>query len=176
MIRVPAGRRAGLAVVLDPSAWPAFDDPRPLVLTEDRWAGRLSAADFAGPVEALARVRVPKHFNHRSPPGPARPRRHPARRPWWTAVRGRRRGRRAGRGGDDAELDRAAPASCAATRATAAPTGRSTPAGPSGRHRLERDTDALRDKVASRTGSLARTFDRVCALLDDRGATSPARS
>ncbi len=37
------------------------------------------------------------------------------------------------------------------------------------RARLERDTAALREKVANRTGSLARTFDRVCALLRDRG-------
>jgi len=36
-------------------------------------------------------------------------------------------------------------------------------------HRLERDTVALRDKVANRTGSLARTFDLVCSLLSDRG-------
>src|SRR5437763_47210 len=66
VIRVPHGRRAGLAVILDPGSG-GFGEPRPLVLTEDRWAGRLSAGEFAGPVEALARVRVPKHFNHRSP-------------------------------------------------------------------------------------------------------------
>ncbi|MET0419802.1 MAG: RNA helicase, partial [Actinoplanes sp.] len=40
------------------------------------------------------------------------------------------------------------------------------------RHRLERDTDALRDKVAGRTGSLARTFDQVCAVLGERGYLS----
>ena len=31
------------------------------------WAGRVSAADFPGPVDVLERIRVPKHFNHRSP-------------------------------------------------------------------------------------------------------------
>jgi ATP-dependent RNA helicase HelY len=66
VIRVPSGRRAGLAVVLDPAVAP-FGEPRPLVLTEDRWAGRIAAAEFTTPVEALTRVRVPKHFNHRSP-------------------------------------------------------------------------------------------------------------
>jgi ATP-dependent RNA helicase HelY len=40
------------------------------------------------------------------------------------------------------------------------------------RHRLLRDTDALRDKVAGRTGSLARTFDQVCAVLATRGYLS----
>src|SRR5437588_162591 len=66
VIRVPHGRRAGLAVILDPGT-SAFGEPRPLVLTEDRWAGRVSAGEFAGPVEPLGRVRVPRHFNHRSP-------------------------------------------------------------------------------------------------------------
>ena len=42
VIRVPSGRRAGLAVVLDPGAG-GFGEPRPLVLTEDRWAGRVAA-------------------------------------------------------------------------------------------------------------------------------------
>ena len=37
------------------------------------------------------------------------------------------------------------------------------------RWRLERDTQALRAKVANRTGSLARMFDQVCALLERRG-------
>ena len=62
MIRVPSGRRPGLAVVLDPGVTTALSDadPRPLVLTEDRWAGRLSATDFPTPVAALARVRVPR--------------------------------------------------------------------------------------------------------------------
>ncbi|MBC8092961.1 MAG: DEAD/DEAH box helicase, partial [Pseudonocardia sp.] len=52
VIAVPTGRRAGLAVVLDPGL-DTYGDPRPLVLSEDRWAGRLSSADFPAPVEAL---------------------------------------------------------------------------------------------------------------------------
>ena len=66
VIRVPSGRRQGLAVVLDPGITD-LADPRPLVLTEDKWAGRLGPIDFPTPVSALARVRVPKNFNHRSP-------------------------------------------------------------------------------------------------------------
>jgi ATP-dependent RNA helicase HelY len=64
--RVPSGRRAGLAVIVDPGVT-THDDPHPLVLTEARWAGRLSLTDFPRPVEPLATVRVPKRFNHRSP-------------------------------------------------------------------------------------------------------------
>src|SRR5690606_8798508 len=66
VIRIPSGRRAGLAVVLDPGTG-GFGEPRPLVLTQDRWAGRISAADFTTPAEPLTRIRVPRHFNHRSP-------------------------------------------------------------------------------------------------------------
>jgi ATP-dependent RNA helicase HelY len=163
VIRVPSGRRAGLAVVLDVGAG-GFNDPRPLVLTEDRWAGRLSAGEFAGPVEALARVRVPKHFNHRSPA---------ERRDLAATVRAAgvdnrvRRGARRGTG-EDQELDRLRhrlrqhPCHGCPDREEHARWAER-------RHRLQRDTDALREKVASRTGSLARTFDQVCALLTDRG-------
>src|SRR4051794_18222182 len=49
VIRVPQGRRAGLAVVLEAPDG-GFGEPRPLVLTQDRWAGRVSPADFSGPV------------------------------------------------------------------------------------------------------------------------------
>src|SRR5439155_16612202 len=66
VIRVPRGRRAGLAVVLDPGLH-ALDDPRPLVVTESRWSGRLSLVDFPAAVDVLGSVKVPKHVNHRSP-------------------------------------------------------------------------------------------------------------
>src|SRR4029450_7180838 len=41
--------------------------PPRVVLPEDKWAGRLGSVDFPTPVSALARVKVPKNFNHRSP-------------------------------------------------------------------------------------------------------------
>src|SRR5579875_1003301 len=62
VIRVPRGRRSGLAVVVDPGVVPD-DDPRPLVVTESRWSGRLTLQDFPVAVEVLAGVPVPKHFN-----------------------------------------------------------------------------------------------------------------
>src|SRR5690606_38122846 len=37
------------------------------------------------------------------------------------------------------------------------------------RAKLRRDTAALRDRAVARTGSLARTFDQVCAVLTSRG-------
>jgi ATP-dependent RNA helicase HelY len=169
VIRVPAGRRAGLAVVLDPGA-DGFGEPRPLVLTQDRWAGRVTSADFTSPAEVLSRIRVPKHFNHRSPA---------ARRDLAAAVSGTgidrhsRRGRRGGAGADDKrlaelreQLRRHPCHSCPEREEHARWAER--------RWRLRRDTDELRQRVASRTGSLARTFDRVCGLLANRGYLSGA--
>jgi ATP-dependent RNA helicase HelY len=166
VIRVPSGRRAGLAVVLDPGT-DGFGEPRPLVLTEDRWAGRIPATDFTGPVPALARLRVPRHFNHRSPA---------ARRDLAASLRNadvdrsaaRRGGRQRGGAGDDPELVELR------TRLRAHPCHRCEQREEHARWaerrwRLERDTEALRAKVAGRTGSLARTFDKVCGLLAARG-------
>jgi len=167
VIRVPSGRRAGLAVVLDVGMG-GFNDPRPLVLTEDRWAGRLSAGEFAGPVEALARVRVPKHFNHRSPA---------ERRDLAAALRAAGVDNRVRRGprratGEDQELDRLRHR-LRAHPCHGCPEREEHARWAERRHRLERDTAALRDKVATRTGSLARTFDQVCGLLRDRGYLAP---
>src|SRR5580693_1164368 len=65
IIRVPGGRRAGIAVVLDPSA-SGKDSPQPLVLTEGRQVKRLSVADFPVPVAAIERIRIPASFSARS--------------------------------------------------------------------------------------------------------------
>jgi ATP-dependent RNA helicase HelY len=171
VIRVPQGRRAGLAVVLEPGAG-GFGEPRPLVLTQDRWAGRISAADFPGPVDVLERIRVPKHFNHRSPG---------ARRDLAATVSATgldrhgegRRGRSRADTGEDAEIAllkvqlRQHPCHACPEREEHARWAER-------RHRLERDTQALRDKVSGRTGSLARTFDQVCTVLAGRGYLTTA--
>ncbi len=168
VIRVQQGRRAGLAVVLEPPAG-GFGEPRPLVLTQDRWAGRVGPGDFPAGAEVLDRVRVPKHFNPRSPA---------ARRDLAAAVSatghdrherpGGKRGRSRGVPGEDPEIAllkvqmRQHPCHQCPDREEHARMAER-------KHRLERDTDALRDKVAGRTGSLARTFDQVCAVLARRG-------
>ncbi|HEX6873631.1 MAG TPA: DEAD/DEAH box helicase [Micromonosporaceae bacterium] len=166
VIRVPGGRRAGVAVVLDPGD-SGFGEPRPLVLTEDRWAGRISAGEFSAPVEVLTRVRVPKHFNHRSPQ---------ERRDLAATVRQAvtqhgvsRRPSRSGRGtGEDDELN-ALRKQMRRHPCHACPDREEHARWAERRARLDRDTLALRDRVANRTGSLARTFDRVCDLLESRG-------
>jgi ATP-dependent RNA helicase HelY len=167
VIRVPQGRRSGLAVVLEAPAG-GFGEPRPLVLTQDRWAGRVSPADFPGEAEVLERIRVPKHFNHRSPAA----RRDLAAQISATGLDrhgNARRGRGRGAGsGEDPEIAllkvqmRQHPCHACPEREDHARWAER-------RHRLDRDTEALRDKVAGRTGSLARTFDQVCAVLAARG-------
>ena len=169
VIRVPSGRRAGLAVVLDPGT-SGFGEPRPLVLTQDRWAGRVSAADFPTPAEVLTRIKVPKNFNHRSPA---------ARRDLAAAVIGtgldRHGGRQRSRARAVAEDETLARLRRELRRhpCHACPEREEHVRWAERRMRLERDTEELRRRVAGRTRSLVRTFDRICGLLTARGYLSP---
>ena len=163
VIRVPAGRRAGLAIVLDPGLTPR-DDPRPLVLTERRWAGRLSMMDFPIAVESIGSVRVPRHFNHRSPqerrdlaaalrrvavpPGPSR------------------------RKGSPPDADEEVARLRAAVRAHpchGCPDRDEHARWAERYRRLQRENAGLVRRVEGRTDSLGRTFDQICELLDQRG-------
>jgi ATP-dependent RNA helicase HelY len=136
------------------------------VLTEDRWAGRVTITDFSNPVTALGRVRVPRNFNPRS----ASERRDLAASLRTVRVEGDvRRPSRGKRGSEDErEIDylrhemRKHPCHGCPEREDHARWAER-------RHRLERDTESLRAKVANRTGSLARMFDQVCTVLADRG-------
>ena len=170
VIRIPAGRRAGLAVVLDPGTSP-IADARPMVLTEDRWAGRVSMIDFPMAAEVLGSLRVPKHFNHRNAT---------ARKDLASSIRnlrippaehGARRRQRSAAADDQVLLDlrsrlRAHPCHGCADREDHARWAER-------HHRLRKETDALSRKAESRTHSLSRTFDRVCALLTERGYMHP---
>ncbi len=163
VIAVPGGRRSGLAVVLDAGAG-SSEDPRPLVLTEDRWAGRLSIADFPTPAQVLGRMRLPKRVDHRVP----RVRRDLASSLRQTGIAMPPRARRRSDAADDAELAalrgalRAHPChGCDDREAHARWAQR--------RDQLERETDTLRQQVAATTHSLVRTFDRIRALLTERG-------
>ena len=147
-----------------------------LVLTAGRQVKRLSLADFPVPVEAVDRIRIPGSFSVRSP-------QH--RRDLAATMRNRLAGREiAGPRGRRRDDDRAAgvgprrdrPASrdrgCAGLRAAPQP----RLPGPGGARplrravpRLERETEALEHQVASRSHVIARTFDRVCAVLEELG-------
>ncbi|WP_158883833.1 DEAD/DEAH box helicase [Amycolatopsis anabasis] len=163
VIAVPAGRRAGLAVVIDPGVDP-LREPRPVVVTEDRWSGPLSLADFPSPVEPLGRIRLPKHVELRSP----RTRRDIASTLRNTGISVPRRERRRSGANEDGELTalrramRAHPCHGLAEREANLRWIE--------RHqRLKAETEQLERKVATTTHSLARGFDRICALLAERG-------
>ncbi|MGH3815842.1 MAG: DEAD/DEAH box helicase, partial [Pseudonocardiaceae bacterium] len=163
VIAVPGGRRSGLAVVIDPGDGPA-DDPRPLVLTEDRWAGRLSITDFPTPVQVLGRMRLPKRVEHRVP----RVRRDLASALRQTGIAAPPRARRRSDAADDAEL--AALRQALRAHPCHGCDDREAHARWAQRHdQLDRETDTLHQQVATTTHSLARTFDRIRALLSERG-------
>jgi len=161
VIAVPGGKRAGLAVVLDTG--PDSAQLRPLVLTEDHWAGRLSASDFPTPATVLGRLTLPKRVDHHVP----RVRRDLASTLRASGITTPRRSNRRSTAADDREL-------AALRRALRAHPchgceDRESHARCSDRHsRLIQDTDKLRQQVAATTHSLARSFDRIRALLAER--------
>lgn len=167
IITIAHGRRGGLAVVLEPAR--DEDDPRPLVLSEHRWAGRISSADYTGATGPIGTMTLPKRVEHRQP----RVRRDLAsalRSAAANLVPAERKGRR-GEDADgyaDPELAvlrqelRRHPAHGAPDRESKARVGE--------RYlRIERDNEQLRQKISAATNSLARTFDRIVGLLTERG-------
>jgi ATP-dependent RNA helicase HelY len=165
VIFVPSGRHTGPAVVLDPGLRDPGDEPRPFVLTVDRQVKRLSAVDVGGPVEAVARVKIPAAFNARS----AHSRQDLA-----AALRDKakglhapkRRGGAQGAGDDEVRALRAQlrrhPCHGCDQREDHARWGERY-------YRLRHETEGLSRRVETRTNTIARQFDRVCSLLAHLG-------
>lgn len=172
IIRIPAGRRAGLAVVIDPSRTHRGDTSLPTVLTEDKQVKLLTLSDVPVPVSALGSMPVPRHFNHKSPKArrdlattlrvkaPARPR----------AIEGRDAVAEEASGGDArlAELRRR----LKAHPCHACPDREEHARWSERWWRLRRETDGLTRKVESRTNTVAKTFERICRLLGEIGYLS----
>lgn len=174
VIHVPTGKYAGLALVLDPGipagrvnghrGFEHQDGPRPLVLTAERQVKRLASMDFPVPVETLERMRIPKSFNARSPQ---------SRRDLASALRTKaghivpdrhRKGRAAA--ADDREIARIR------TELRAHPCHGCDEREDHARwaeryYRLRRDTVQLERRIEGRTNTIARTFDRIVALLTE---------
>jgi ATP-dependent RNA helicase HelY len=184
IVQVPAGRRAGIALVLEPppaSASPATaaGPPGLLVLTAGRQVKRLTAADFPAPVTPIDRVRIPSWFSARS----AKHRRDLAstvrnklaghdlaRPPRPAARRGGGSGGADDPGGNRADIERLRrqlrqhPCHGCPDREEHARQAERY-------QRLEREAQDTERRVAGRTHVIARTFDRVCAVLDQLGYT-----
>jgi ATP-dependent RNA helicase HelY len=186
VIDVPAGRSSGYAVVVDPGVRSTRDGPRPLVVTLDRQARRLSMVDFPSPVEPVTRLRIAKSFNARVPA---------QRRDLAAQLRDRTRDldvtspagaggngsaprhnrdrRRHGESpgdppppGDDAEVRRlraalrAHPCHGCPEREDHARWGERFV-------KLQRETENTRRRIEQRTNTIARQFDRVCDVLSE---------
>jgi ATP-dependent RNA helicase HelY len=177
IIRVPSGRRAGMAVVLEPP--PRAESPvradGPLVLTAHGQLKQLSAADFPVPAEPVDRLRVPNWFSERS----AKHRRD---------LVSSMRSKLAGKSFDYPERPRGARA---ADGASGADSGRGDIAElrrKLRRHpchdcpdreqharyaeryfRQQKEVAELERQIGGRSHVIARTFGKVCAVLDELG-------
>jgi ATP-dependent RNA helicase HelY len=166
IVRIPTGRHSGLAVVVLPNRGGGRGDPpSPAVITEDHHLRRLTLHDVPAPLEPLGTMRVPKHFNAKSPK---------ARRDLAASLRAAMphdppRSSPVIRDEDaDARIDelrrrmRAHPCHQCPEREDHARWAERW-------WRLRRETDGLQRKIDGRTNSVAKTFDRICELLIDMG-------
>lgn len=168
IINITHGRRGGLAVVLESAR--DSSDPRPLVLTENRWAGRISSADYSGASAPVGSMSLPKRVEHRQPR---------VRRDLASALLSAAEGltipstRRSARGDEDGAFHDPELASLR-EELRRHPSHNSPGLEDAVRQaerylRIERDNAQLEKKVAAETNSLARTFDRIVGLLTERG-------
>ncbi|MGV0805365.1 DEAD/DEAH box helicase [Mycolicibacterium setense] len=169
IITITHGRRGGLAVVLEPAERDS-DDPRPLVLTEHRWAGRISSADYSGASAPLGAMTLPKRVEHRQPR---------VRRDLASALRSAaadlslpsvRSSRRAPAPERDVDPELAGLRDQLRHHPAHQLPDREAKARIAERYlRIERENAQIQQKVNAATNSLARTFDRIVALLSERG-------
>src|SRR5437763_358233 len=215
IIRVPGGRRAGLAVVLQPGLHPArggngngrpadragrgaggydrrsndqpgsgraagnggmpeFTGPGPLVLTEGRQVKRLAVADFPVPAGVIDKIRIPGSFSPRSPQHrkdlaatmrnrlAAHDLSNGARRPTRAADWEQTAPEAAGEITDLRRRLRRHPCHACPDRESHARYAERY-------FRLARETEAIERRVAGRSHVIARTFDRVCRVLESLG-------
>ena len=166
IISVPGGRRAGIVVVLQPGRASAGGGPQPLVMTAARQVKRLSLADFPVPVTPIERIRIPSWFSPRSPND---------RKDLASTVRNKLAGRD-DQGRRRPDSDRKASGQVDELRRRLrrhscheCPDLQIHLRDLSRKARLEREAGALEQRVAGRSHVLARTFDRVCAVLTELG-------
>ncbi|WP_394937700.1 DEAD/DEAH box helicase [Psychromicrobium sp. YIM B11713] len=173
VIEVTHGRSPGYAVVV--AADPHVGEPRPTVLTEDRDTRRLSRQDLNGPITVLNHLRVPKQFNIRQPKD---------RKNLLAALQ---HALVATKSGAVPRSDAFSSSGYAAQEEKISELRRRLRAHPchgcSDREaharwserwwRLRRETDALVRQIQGRTGTIAKTFDRVCEVLQSYDFLEP---
>jgi len=166
IIDVPAGRQAGVAVVLQPGG-AGNGRPAPLVLTAGRQVKRLSVADFPVPVTPIERIRIPSSFTPRSPE---------ARRDLVSTVRNKLAGVELPRRRRDSGRSEAGEAAISSLRKRlrqhpchGCPDVQLHLRDLERRARIDREAAKLEQRVSGRSHVLARTFGRVCSVLETLG-------
>ena len=165
IIVVTAGRRTAPALVVDIAG--SADEPRPAVLTIDRRVRKLSVVDVPHGVTPISTLTVPRGFDARS----ANWRRDLARAlADHTNGMTMPRARREASGPLDADEELIRLRSAMRAHPCHGCSDREQHARWAARyHKLESETQALRRRVETRTNTVARQFDRVCALLAELG-------
>ncbi|MFT3900159.1 MAG: DEAD/DEAH box helicase [Gordonia sp. (in: high G+C Gram-positive bacteria)] len=163
IIGLYGNRHRGVAVVVEVAG--DIVDPKPMVLAEDGWCGRVGVRDFLNPPAVLGNMRLAKQIDRRTgrgrrdlanalratgvslPKGKQRKRAAAADDPELTALRVRLREHPAHSATDVDDLVRLAQK----------------------RNRLLREVRGLEAEIAERTSELSTTFDRVVAVLVELG-------
>ncbi|MDD2858980.1 MAG: DEAD/DEAH box helicase [Candidatus Nanopelagicales bacterium] len=169
VIIIPAGKRAGPAVVLDTGFGGDSTDPRPLVLTSDRQVRRISTLEVNSSLEVLGRIRIPRTFSARNPQ---------SRRDLASALREVAGDRAPGRSPRTPHTEDELLVSLRAQMRQHPCHGcdeREQHARWAERyHRAQREIRDLEQRVEGRTNSIARHFDRICAVLAEMGYLTSA--
>ncbi|PSS45218.1 RNA helicase [Arthrobacter woluwensis] len=174
VIHLDGERVQGYAVVLNADT--NAHEPRPAVLTNDHQLRRIGLGDLQGPVDALFRVRIGKSFNAKTPKD---------RRALASTMRHElyKRGILDGKAGLNGPKNRRKAEGSRDTEARIVQLRKEMAAHPChGCHdrenharwgerwwRLRAETDTLLAQIQGRTNTIARTFDRLCGLLEEFG-------
>lgn len=170
VVELHSGRSAGFVIVLDKGRDNGFDGPRPAVLTEHSKIRMLTLADVHNGFSVIGSLRVTQTFNGRKPAErhelSYRLRQAVANGEGLTAVPTNAYSGQKRRGGsaDDSVLQdlryrmRNHPCHSCPDREAHARWGDRW-------SKLKRDQESLLQKINSRTGSIGKTFERICAVL-----------
>ncbi|HLS41471.1 MAG TPA: DEAD/DEAH box helicase [Ornithinicoccus sp.] len=170
VVRIPSGRRRGLAVVVQAPKG-SRHSPEPTVVGADGRLHRLVVGEVSEPLEPVATVRVPRSFN---------PRNARARRDLAATVRAQvpdvpaRRSRREHNGAPEGDNRTLARLEELRAELTAHPSHGCPDREEHARWAerwwdLRRRTDDLQRRVSGRTNTVARTFTRICRVLTELG-------
>ncbi|MEO8517687.1 MAG: DEAD/DEAH box helicase [Dermatophilaceae bacterium] len=166
VIKIPGGRRADYAVVIQGNGGGKKEGASPTVVTSDAKLRRLTLVDVPTPIDPVMSLTVPKHFNARS----AKSRKDLAATMRVKVPRDKPAPRRdgsadSGVGERVTELRR----QMRAHPCHGCPEREDHARWAERWWRLRRETDAVARTVEGRTSSVARTFERICELLVQLG-------